>query len=100
MHAQYPYDSKRDNLWFFGYNDGNQFSPMAGVTQLSFDNNQLNINYRDTFSDFLSTNAIACDQNGNFLFCTNGVWLYNKEFDKMQGCDTFVGFPVIRPAIS
>ncbi len=87
--AQYPYDAKRDNLWPFGYGYAAGFNDtLFGLTWLDYASGSLNINREFIDIDFRETDAVGCDTNGNLLFTTNGIMIYNRNSTVMQGCDT------------
>ncbi|MFN8288366.1 MAG: T9SS type A sorting domain-containing protein [Chitinophagales bacterium] len=81
-------DSKRNSSWLFGYNADAAYHSLFGVTELTFDSVGYSINVVDSFADFSATVAIACDTSGKRLFSTNGIWLYDRNFNKIQGSDT------------
>ncbi|MFN8288364.1 MAG: T9SS type A sorting domain-containing protein [Chitinophagales bacterium] len=82
-------DSKRNSSWLFGYNGPNTYYvPKYCVSEVKFDTAGYSINVVDSFADFSATVAIACDTSGKRLFSTNGIWLYDRNFNKIQGSDT------------
>ena len=66
------HSQKQDNIWYFGYNAGLDFN--SGMPLPLLDN-------------MISTDegvSTISDANGNLLFYTNGVVVYNKDHQIMQ----------------
>ena len=87
--AQYPYDNKRDNLWPFGYgwHAGLQ-DTLFGLTWLNYNTGLLSSNRQSVDIDFNSCSCVGCDTNGNVLFTTNGIFVFDSTSNIMLGCDT------------
>lgn len=87
--AQYPYDVKRDALWPFGYGYYlGQTDTLFGLTWLDYFNGSINVSREYADIDLAESNAVGCDTNGDLLFITNGIMIYNSSKQVMQGCDT------------
>ncbi len=87
--GQYPKDAKRDNLWPFGYGYSiGQTDTLAGLTWLNYFDGSVDITREYVDIDLAASNAVGCDTNGNLLFLTNGIMIYNSNKQVMQGCDT------------
>ncbi len=87
--GQYPNDTKRDNLWPFGYGAfPGQTDSSFGITWLSYSsqNLEINLDYKDI--DLGESNAVACDTAGQLLFVTNGIFIFDSTRQIMQACDT------------
>lgn len=89
MHAQYPHDSKRDNVWGFGYGYYlGQTDTLFGLTWLNYSNVSPTVVREYSDIDFFDTNAMGCDQNGEPQIITNGLFAFNKLGQPIQGGDT------------
>lgn len=87
--AQYPNDSKRDMLWPSGYGFyPGQTNPLAGLTWLDYNSGirEQRVEYKDI--DFWGTNAVICDEDGELEIFTNGIFIYDRNGDVIQDCDT------------
>lgn len=76
-------DSLRDNIWLFGfrvtdsvYTGGSEIKFELGFPDTAF------IYWEETSLNV--TNASICDQNGDLLFYTNGLNIYNADHDIME----------------
>jgi hypothetical protein len=79
-------DAKRDNIWEIGYNLSTWNDPMWSINHLNFSNNQPIQTRKDTrFIRYFRSSASICDTTGNFLFSTNGIYIYDASGNKMQG---------------
>ena len=82
-------DSVRyDYMWYMGYDEFNG-NPIFGTSVFDFNNDTLEV-YSDDASDIdaLATNATVCDADGNFIFFTNGAYIFDASQTFMQGGDT------------
>ncbi|MEO8148838.1 MAG: hypothetical protein ABI723_14430, partial [Bacteroidia bacterium] len=72
----------RDNYWPLGYHSFTSFPDVGGLT-VDFSNNVFNFydHPREMWMQF--TNASICDDIGNLLFYTNGVYIANAQDDTM-----------------
>jgi hypothetical protein len=76
---------KYDNIWLTGlYYD----NPIFGTTVLDFSNNNTNISFNPKDIGFERTNASICDNEGRLLFGTNGIKIFDKNFDTMENGDS------------
>jgi len=57
--------------------------PYGGIN-LDFSGGLLNISYQSRPIYFWETNGVICNANGNLLFCSNGIYVANAQFDTMQ----------------
>ena len=70
-----------NNRWVFGYSccAGN-----FGATDLDFSSGAVNIILKQRYMNFLETNGIISDGNGDLLFVSNGIYVANALDDTMQ----------------
>ncbi len=75
------YAQKSDNVWFIGNNLGS-----AGAV-FRFDNGSMQL---DTMRNIpiTWTNSTICDSSGNLLFYTNGLKIYNGQYQLMENGDS------------
>jgi gliding motility-associated-like protein len=67
------------NIWYFGESVGLDFnSGEPTLTYVPFANNS-------------DANSVMCDTNGNFLFYSLGVALFNRNWHAMPNGDTLIG---------
>lgn len=71
-----------NNLWLMGYQSW--AGPPYGGTNLDFTGGSLNLSYESRPIYFLATNSVICNTLGNLLFCSNGIYVANAQFDTMQ----------------
>ncbi|MBK8563962.1 MAG: T9SS type A sorting domain-containing protein [Saprospiraceae bacterium] len=76
-------DQLRDKLWLFGY-ESNPTDLNFGGTNIDFTLTPPDIYYEYRPMDFQETNASVCDEQGNLLFYTNGIYVANKNHQQMQ----------------
>ena len=77
--------SQYDNVWMMGH----YINPSFPKGKIEFSNG-----VPDTFSifrtmPFYRTNASICDQSGNVLFYTNGVYIANRNHDTLENSVNF-----------
>jgi hypothetical protein len=70
-----------NNLWLMGYQSWAS-QPFGGVN-IDFATGIPAVNYVDRQFNLNSTNGVICDANGNLLFCSNGVYIANSNFDTL-----------------
>ena len=68
----------RTNLWYMGYPGGG-----GGIT-MDFSSGSMNIFAQPRIMPFEETIGIISDEQGNFLFSSNGVFIMNANNDTMQ----------------
>mgnify|MGYP006877784001 CR=1 FL=1 len=73
MNAQY------NNNWQLGYNSG--FYPQI---EINFNSGLPAVTNFNRPMNFSACNASVCDDNGNLLFYTNGIYIANANHDTMQ----------------
>jgi Secretion system C-terminal sorting domain len=76
---------KFDNIWVVGQKNDNSIS---GTITINFNNSNPVLGFNTKDIGFLSTNASICDSIGNVLFCTNGIGVFDKNFDLMENGDS------------
>jgi hypothetical protein len=78
---------KFDNIWLVGeyYNH-----PLAGVNKINFDNGTPQITFSPKDIGFNKTTASMSDTGGNLLFSTNGIGVYDKNYNLMENGDTMI----------
>lgn len=75
--------AQQNNLWYFGRNAGLDFTPGGSQTApVALSNGALNTN---------EGSASICDQDGNLLFYSNGVTIYNRNHQVMQNGNNLLG---------
>ena len=78
-------ENSRNNHWFVGYANNYLLThpnePIAGGTCIDFNNNTMEQCYNEL--EFLTSNSSISDTSGNLLFYTNGLWVGNKNLQKM-----------------
>lgn len=77
--------SKRDYVWMFGYDNS---QPYFGGTKLNFNSQPTSINYATQSINLSFTNSSICDENGNLLFYTNGMYVANANHQTMPNGDS------------
>ena len=78
---------KHDYVWLMGYASNTQDSTFGGIT-MDF-NKPLypSIEYEFREMDFFVTDASICDENGNLLFATNGIYIADRNGNAMPNGD-------------
>lgn len=76
------YSQRYDQKWILGY-DAVAGQPY-GISELNFTNNSLNIAWQNYPINFGTTQTSMYNETGNMLFCTNGVYVYNSNYDTMK----------------
>ena len=75
--------AQQNNIWYFGRQAGLDFNSQGGQpVPTALQNSAMNTD------EGCST---ICDDNGNLLFYTNGITVYNKEHNVMQNGDNLLG---------
>ncbi|MCB9284679.1 MAG: T9SS type A sorting domain-containing protein [Lewinellaceae bacterium] len=101
-HVAFPQpvdDGKRDNIWLFGYDSYSQL-PGFGRTVIDFsDLNDPDVYREDRDMDFRQTCSNICDEDGDLLFYTNGIYIANSEHEEMENGDSLNpgGWTVVYP---
>ncbi|MCC6724808.1 MAG: PKD domain-containing protein [Saprospiraceae bacterium] len=72
-----------DHVWLFGYGSG-PISTEWGGTVFDFNKNPPLLSYKYNEMNFDQTGSSICDSIGNLQLFTNGVSVYNKEYNMMQ----------------
>lgn len=85
LYSQEPPSSKRDYIWMFGYDNS---PPYFGGTKLNFNSQPLSINYTSQFINLSVTNSSICDEGGNLLIYTNGMYVANANHQIMPNGDS------------
>ncbi|MCX6290955.1 MAG: hypothetical protein NT126_04255, partial [Bacteroidetes bacterium] len=70
-----------NNLWLMGYTNWHGL-PWGGI-DMNFSGGLLNVNYHNRIMNFGETNGEICDNNGNLLFSSNGIFIANAINDTM-----------------
>jgi Secretion system C-terminal sorting domain len=83
--STYMYAQKYDNIWVVGNNYDN---PIFGTIQINFNSGNPQILFDTKDIGFNATNATICDEQGNYLFCTNGIGIFDKNYDLMENGDS------------
>lgn len=84
------FSQKHDYWWITGYEGGTLSPPndSFGVTLLNFNNEEVDepqiIGNQLITLDIVGANTSMCDSAGNLLFYTNGIHIYNKNYQIMQ----------------
>jgi len=78
---------KLDHIWLFGYNTVSDSSYFGGSV-MDFNDDTLVMYSHDREMELNETNASICDEEGNLLFYTNGVYIANAQHDTIEngGC--------------
>ncbi len=76
------YSQGISNLWMMGYSSGTIY-PQFGGTNIDFYNGYPDTSTVNRDMNFSQCNANICDDNGNLLFYTNGVYIANSNNDTM-----------------
>lgn len=77
---------KEDYIWGFGYNyehDTFVYGLQGGI-ELNFNVSPPDTDFVRRANDFSRTNASICDENGDLLFYTNGVYIGDRRYQIMQ----------------
>lgn len=74
---------KHDNIWLFGY-ESNSVSLAFGGSVLDFSEDSLEIYFDFREMNLDMTNASICDEGGNLLFYTNGIYIANVQGDTLE----------------
>lgn len=83
--GQFSNDLKRDHIWLFGYDSGYGFP--YGVSALDFNESLFDIYEENSPMNFSETNASFCDNEGNLLCYTNGIYIANANHEPMENGD-------------
>ncbi len=95
--AQLYNDLKRDHVWLFGYASGHGFP--FGISTLDFNDCQLDVYEGFSAMDFSETNASLCDEEGNLICYTNGIYIANANHEQMENGDGLNPGPQTEPWI-
>lgn len=82
-------DSVRyDYTWYMGYNEYTS-NPYTGTTVFDFNGDSVHV-FSDDSSDIdcLETNVSISDRDGNFIFWSNGAYIFDATQSVMQNGDT------------
>ena len=72
-------------LWGWGQGYGDQWSiGDLPITLFDFTSDSLTLDSINSPYSFFLTNANICDENGTFLYCTNGIFIFDKNGDTLQ----------------
>jgi gliding motility-associated-like protein len=66
--------NKRTNFWYFNNSIGLNFNSGAPIEDFS-----------GAIFQSLGGSSIMCDTNGSLLFYSNGIWIWNKNHEVMEG---------------
>ena len=72
-------NAQHNNIWQLGYNSG--FYPQI---EINFNSGIPAVTNFNRPMNFRACNASICDNNGNLLFYTNGIYIANANHDTMQ----------------
>lgn len=90
--ANMSFAQKHDYVWLSGYDSptgySNSFGFYFGASVLDFKSSPVEVSYDSIAMNFSQTNASICDDDGNLLFYTNGIYIANSQHDKMEGSDS------------
>ena len=107
--ATIAFAQKYDAHWLMGY---------AGIQDTTFGTSHINFNYspplvyrNDTELDYYFSNTSMCTQEGNFLFTSNGIDLFNASDEILLNSQGFnynefhepyaqIGLPVVQGVLS
>lgn len=84
------FSQKHDYWWLTGYEGGTLSPPndSFGVTLFNFNNEEVTepqiTGSQSITLDMIGANTSMCDSAGNLLFYTNGIHIYNKNYQIMQ----------------
>ena len=84
-HAQ-----KNDYIWLMGYNSNSpgdsslQGGAYFGISKLDFNQSPAQISYDSLGMNFSRTNVSYCDDDGNLLFYSNGIYVANALDEPIQ----------------
>ena len=71
-----------DNLWMMGYESWAGI-PFGGI-EMDFNTGSMVLSYRPKQMNFTTTSLTYCNEMGNVLFYTNGVYIANAQGDTMM----------------
>lgn len=75
--------AQQNNIWYFGNNGGLNFNPVAGPS--------LPVAIGNSAMVAPEGSSSICDVNGQLLFYSNGVTVYNRNHSKMLNGDSLAG---------
>lgn len=83
---------KHDYVWLSGYSSESGYIPnmgfYLGASVLDFNAHPVYVSYDSIAMNFSQTNASICDEDGNLLFYTNGIYIANGQHEKVEGSDS------------
>lgn len=78
LFAQPEKDAKRDFVWLTGYSSNTVDSTFGG-TRMDFNSNPVDIFHENRPMNFREANASICDEGGNLLFYSNGIYMAKAD---------------------
>jgi hypothetical protein len=86
------FSQKQDYVWLSGYDSDVGFdsasNTLYGISVMNFNNSPRSIYYDSIQMNFDKTNTSYCDNNGNLLFYTNGIYIANSLDEKIENSDS------------
>ena len=80
---------KHDYNWITGYGYDGKVEDEYGISQTSFDNENIKCIYVKSFLPMDESSTSISDKDGNLLFYTNGIDIYNKLHKPMKNSENF-----------
>ena len=92
VYSQPNIDKKRDFAWIAGYQTNNHAAyPYSGTTLSDFNYCGANREFINTLMNFNGSSASMSDTSGNLLYYSNGIYIANRNNQKMLNGDS-IGF--------
>lgn len=83
---------KNDYVWLQGYESSYGYDTVSGkyfgISKFDFNYSPVQMSYDSLGMNFSRTNTSYCDNDGNLLFYTNGIYVANSLDDKIENSDS------------
>ena len=83
---------KNDYIWLSGYGREVGYDSathrLFGTSVLDFNYTPIDVNYDTIKMNFDGTNSSYCDDNGNLILYTNGIYIANRLDEKIKNSDS------------
>lgn len=83
---------KNDYIWLSGYGSEVGYDSathrLFGTSVLDFNYTPIDVNYDTIKMNFDGTNSSYCDDNGNLILYTNGIYIANRLDEKIKNSDS------------
>lgn len=86
------FSQKQDYVWLSGYGselrEDTGWNSIFGNNRIEFNDSNVTISYDSLGMGFTATNVSYCNQHGNLLFYSNGIYVANALDEKIENSDS------------